>query len=53
MLERVDLFGKGISLKFKGQEVVRSKFGGLLSLILMVFMLFYGGYTFVIMVQRT
>jgi hypothetical protein len=50
MLEKVDLFGKGISLNFKGQEAAKTKLGGLLSLILTVFMLFYSCYTFAILV---
>jgi len=53
MLEKIDLFGKGISLNFKGREAYTTKVGGLLSLLLIVYMVSYGCFTFKGLIDRS
>jgi hypothetical protein len=51
-MEKLDLFGKGISVNFKGSETYRSKLGGLLSLMLVVFILVTASFRLVTVAEK-
>jgi hypothetical protein len=43
-MEKLDLFGKGVSVNFKGNETYRTKVGGLISLILVLSILLFASF---------
>ncbi len=53
MLEKFDLYGQKINLKFKGRDSYKTKFGGVLSLLLIAGMTAYTISRFVVLVQRS
>ena len=53
MLEKFDLYGQKINLKFKGSDTYKTKVGGVLSLLLIASMTAYAISKFIVLVQRT
>jgi hypothetical protein len=53
MLEKLDRYGKAITLNFKGENTYKTKVGGLLSVLLMTVMAAYAIVKMVILINRS
>ena len=51
--KNLDIYAKPITMKYRGKEKFRSKFGGFISLAILVFIILIFSYKLRVMVNRT
>jgi hypothetical protein len=52
-VKNLDIYAKPITMTYRGKEKFRSKFGGFISLAILVFIILIFSYKLRVMVQRT